>query len=150
VKVPAFVLMQEMKMGRGLKQIKDCSALGRFSFRRLIQPPIVEHCLHVALDVGLNPGHRRVPVKILAKIGCVHRGQPRWWLFNLVVAHYGSAIGGADFQGPALAHSGMGDSSLGCRWATPSGFHVGGSRPPSLEANSHPVWAETIAHAKPG
>jgi hypothetical protein len=27
VKVPAFVLMQEMKMGRGLKQIKDYSAL---------------------------------------------------------------------------------------------------------------------------
>jgi hypothetical protein len=45
VKVPAFVLMQEMKMGRGLKQIKDYSAL-TLLLRRLIQPPIIGASAH--------------------------------------------------------------------------------------------------------
>ena len=41
--------------------------------RHLIQPPIVEHC-YVVFDIRFDASHRRLPVKILAKIGGVHRG----------------------------------------------------------------------------
>ena len=73
--------------------------------RRSIQLPIMEHCLHILCDVGLNPSHRRIAVKILAKIGSVHRGQPRLRLVYPFLPDNGSAIGGPDFQGPALAHA---------------------------------------------
>jgi hypothetical protein len=73
--------------------------------RRLIQPPIVEHHLHVVFDIRFDASHRRLPIKIFAKVRRVHRCQPRLRLVNPVLAHDASAIGGADFQGPDLALS---------------------------------------------
>jgi hypothetical protein len=97
--------------------------------------PIVEHCLHVALDVGLNPGHRRVPVKILTKIGCVHRGQPRWWLFNLVLS---PRLRDRRCRFPGTSPRTFGHGGLQLWVSLGDALRLSCGRPPA-----HPVWRPT-------